>query len=354
MWRPPWPRQGYGEQERFARAVDGEHDPEFQDELAVVAALRRLGADTPPDEGARARIAERIAQPPARARRRPRLVPVLAAALVTLFALSGLGLLLSHDALPGETLYHLKRAREGAVLELTFDGEQRALARLEYASLRLDELTELVDRDVPDRAAYALGLADFTGDVRAAIGGLTSAATSSDGRQLDRLGTWVALQSGRLTALRDALPASTGEPVELLTRVRDRVTSLDDRMHCLQITSGRFDELGALPATGACLPPRGPDAGPDPTPQPLPPAHEPQAPASVLPVTNAKPSPPDGVGVPAPAPAPPSPHPVPAPQVVPAPVPAPTSPRLPDSNSPPKPVVSIPPLLPGLPGVSVG
>ncbi|MFF5986124.1 DUF5667 domain-containing protein [Prauserella flavalba] len=359
MWRPPWPRQGRGEHERFARAVEHGHGPEFSDELAVVAALRRLGADTAPDDEARTRIAGRIEdarqRPP---RRRPRTVPVVAAAMALLFALSGLGLLLADDALPGEPLYDLKRLRETAVLELTFDDEARALTHLEYAARRIDELTVLVERGRFDEHAYATGMADFTGDTRAGVLQLTALATSSDGRQLEPLGDWAERQSSRLAALHRVLPANATdatEPVELLARVRQRVTALSDRMGCYQITSGEFDELGALPATGTCGLPESLRAGEYRRPGTIPPpAYEPPEPPAVQPLTSAGTSTPEPVLTPSPTPPPPTPAPTPSETAVPAPIPAPTGPRLPDSSPPPAPVVSIPPLLPGLPGVSIG
>ncbi|WP_158559801.1 DUF5667 domain-containing protein [Prauserella sp. PE36] len=358
MWRPPWPRQGRGEHERFARAVEHGHGHEFSDELAVVAALRRLGADTALDDEARTRIAGRIEASGRRPGRRPRTVPVVAALMALLFAVSGLALLLSDDALPGETLYDLKRLRETAVLELTFDDEARGLKHLEYAERRIDELTVLVEQGRFDEQAYAIGMADFTGDTRAGVVQLTALATSSDGRQLAPLGGWAARQSSRLAALHAVLPADitdAAEPAELLTRVRQRVTALSDRMGCYEITSGSFDELGALPATGTCGLPESLRAGEYRRPGTVPaPAYEPPESPAMQPLRSAGTSTTEPVVTPSPTPPPTTPTPTPSETAVPAPIPAPTGPRLPDSTVPPAPVVSIPPLLPGLPGVSIG
>lgn len=362
--------------ERFARAVESAADSrsleaddrECRDELAMVGALRRLGEQPALDAEARERIAARAAErreprprpapaPTDRQRRPSRRGPVAAAAVAVLIALGGLGVLLSGDALPGDALYDLKQLREATVLELTFDDEEKAFKHLEYAERRLDELETLAARDA-GADAFAVALRGFSKQAAAGTSQLTAIATGSDGHQLRPLRLWAAAQSARVSPLRPELPPRP-EPQRLLTRIQERANALAERMDCYEVTSGEFDELGALPAEGACR--AGGDAFdglPDPVPTtpperttepeeplavlPRPPSTVPGTPASE-PVTGpTTPRLPDGTSI--------SPPPViepPIPTVVPGPPP-------PGGDATGPPAVSVPPLLPGLPRIGNG
>lgn len=314
--------------ENFARAVDrldgagaDSGDSELDAELAVVRDLRRAGTAPVSDQETRrtvaALIAGKIAQPDQTAnpepvepglarRRRPR--PALAAVFCLLAGLGGLAVLLAESALPGDTLYPLKRARESAVLALTFDDQERAQQRLTYAADRVDELGRLVERDGDSaKRGAATGFADFESAARAASAALTSMAAGTDGDQLGTLRSWAVRQSHQLTELTPALTSATvdeqGSSLALLDRIEHRVTALHERLDCYRITSGDSDELGALPATGPCLPP-GQKAGdqqvpaPAPSPSPSPPKEEP--PPDTLassPVAGQADAPPERVGV---------------------------------------------------------
>ncbi|WP_146147542.1 DUF5667 domain-containing protein [Prauserella shujinwangii] len=366
MKRPPW-RAGRDEQhERFARAVDGHAaDREFDEELAIVSALRRLGSEAELDDEARQRIERRATSDPGPVRRHPRhprhrtRLPVAAA--LALLALAGLGVLLSGTALPGDALYDLKRLREAAELRLTFGEEERALKHLELAGRRVDELTLLADRSAPDEHAFAIALDDFTHQARSGAATLTAVATSSDGRQLGRLRSWATEQAAELAALRPALP-SVAEPTLLLDRIEQRALALADRMGCFQVTSGEFDELGALPAAGVCRETLGElpvlPTEPGPTPEPAQPTKPTEEPLAVAPDTSGwererdgtdRTSGPTSVRLPEPSVT------TTPPPVVEAPVPTTVpGPRLPETDGGDPPAVSIPPLLPGLPGISIG
>ncbi|OQO90955.1 hypothetical protein B1813_15730 [Saccharomonospora piscinae] len=375
MGRTAWSRrsrQARARDERFARAVDSGTDADqFGAELAVVAALRRLGDtvahDVTVDAATRQRMARRSASSP---RRRPLPVLTALAALATLLAFTGL--LLSRDALPGGPLYQLKRAQESAALGLTFDDEDAAVRRLNYASRRLDELATLGETGSaePGRVRAALrGFADHAteGTVR-----LTALATRSDGSQLGVLRDWAGRETARLDTLAPGLPTAlpdavadevTDEVAGLLDRIDRRASALAERMECYEITSAHSDDLGALPATGRCAPPSPLGPGPPPTGQPpaADPALEvdlpveptaapaPPAPSSptspVAPPTSDRPGPPFGSLDPADV-APPA--------TVPAPVSAPERPRLPSEAPVPAPVVSVTGVLSGLPAVTVG
>lgn len=356
-----------GKHERFARALDVRRDPdgdsEFRAELEVVDTLRKVGADdgAGADATTRSRIAHKITapapgrgerpSPPGRARGRGHVRPVLAAAFCLLIGLGGLAVVLSGSALPGDPLYQVKRAREAVVLRLTFDEQDRALQRLAYAAGRLNELRALAEQGTRGEN-YALALADFRDSTGAAAATITTIATGTGGSQLETLGAWAAEQRDKLAALTSELPGTIRQDsaLDLLERIQRRAGALHDRFDCYQITSGRSDELGVLPATGRCRSgPRTVGDGPtgSPAPSALEPLPAPRTPAiSEVPrtpavermvplaTTRTSTSPQPSVSLETIVP-------------VPAPPPAPW-PRLPNGTPRPAPVLSIPPLLPGL------
>ncbi|OLT48777.1 hypothetical protein BJF85_11730 [Saccharomonospora sp. CUA-673] len=272
------------EHERFARAVDSGDDPDFAGELAVVAALRELGRDTARDgalpPAGRARVTDRVLNPAAEPepvpdqdpessqeeprRKRPALATgAVAAGVVGVLGVGAAALWTADNALPGDALYGLKQLSEHTAIGLTWDDEERAYKHLGYASDRLGELTDLTSAGALDAGAdadaYAEGFVDFEQHTRSAASALTDIGTSTDGSQLDRLGEWAHAQGAYVVAL-------PPEAQELLWRVEARTTALSERLSCTQITSGERDELGALPATGACQLPLGapnPPAAPD-------------------------------------------------------------------------------------------
>ncbi|ASR33960.1 hypothetical protein BAY61_01960 [Prauserella marina] len=354
MRLPRWSPARRDEHERFARALDDGDRREFGDELAVVAALRGLGDPNPLDERVRTRIAERVTREASAPRRRRGPYPVVAAGIALVVAATGLGLLLSEDAVPGDPLYHLKRAGETAVIGLTFDEEAKATKHLEFAAKRLDELSAMARQGPADPADVARGLSDFANQTKAGVAPLVTLATSSDGRLLGVLRSWAADQTARLASLGPSLgTTSTAEPEEpssLLVRIEQRAEALIARMNCYQITSGEHDELGALPAAGACAPP--PD-GIAPVPEPD------EDPLSEIDTDGEDPPRARPVSLPTPAPTATVPTlgeraTSPTPHALPAPISATPLPRLPDSAPEAAPLLTIPPLLPGLPEVSIG
>ncbi len=358
MGEPAWSRTRRRDDERFAKAVDsGIGAAEFGTELAVVAALRRLGGSVPVESETRERIAQRITDTRPRRRHRRQRPPVLTTAAVALAALVCLALLLAKDALPGEPLYHLKRAQEAATLGLTFDAEDDAARRLSYASRRLDEITILGRHGVRDTDTYRLALADFTEHATEGASELTALATRTDGRGLTVLSAWAQRESAGLADVEPALPTTvSADLTTLLDRIERRSAALAERMECYEITSVHSDDLGALPAASGCTPPPAKDhAG-----KPRPPAPSERA---------ARPEPRSGHEPPsseestafaehphaaeAATRAPLRPADVAAAPVV-SHVPSPDRPRLPTPEPEDPALVSIAPLLPGLPAVTVG
>ncbi|OLF07091.1 hypothetical protein BLA60_28125 [Actinophytocola xinjiangensis] len=307
---------------------------------------------------------DRPARPVSGARARFAIAAVAVLALVG--SLTGMSLLLARDALPGDALYGFKRTAEAASLGLTFGDESKALKHLDFASARVSEIETLAHR-YPEPAtaptgSYLTALTDFDTDAAAGSRQLIALATRADGSQLELLGAWARQHRDRLNGIElpASVRASEAASVALLGTIAGRADALLARMDCYQITSGSFDEVGALPASGRCEkvaaggPPRDVPAssneqegGPRHDDQPAPPAARSTTPTtppatdlpededppllplpgvgSVLPGTGRSEQPPaDGGGSP-------------------------------DIELPlPLPGIELPPLLPGLPGIVIG
>lgn len=346
--------------ERFARALTSpDPDPDFESDLAIVAALRTLGPDTAPDDAARDRMRERILakSSPAVSSRRGRFAIALVAALALVLALGGMSLLLSRDALPGDALYGVKRTAEAASLGLTFGDESKALKHLEFANARVGEMETLAQRH-PDPAeapvgGYLTALTDFDADATQASRQLIALATRGEVQQLESLRAWVAQQSTRLAALGPRLPGPVQDrgatSRQLLDKIAERSTILLGRADCYQITTGSSDDIGALPATGLC---HRETASSVPN-VPVPTQQQPPRAKATTPETP-PPAAPGGTVVPTPPVTPATPQ-VP---LLPVPVPSapvrPTAPAVPSQPQLPIPILELPPLLPGLPAIRIG
>jgi hypothetical protein len=278
------------------------------------------------------------------------------AVLALVGSLAGMSLLLARDALPGDTLYGVKRTAEAASLGLTFGDEPKALKHLEFAAARVTEIETLAGRypqpgDAPV-GGYLTALTDFDNDAAAGSRQLIALATRADGSLLLSLRDWATQQTSRLDRVTTRLPEAArvrqGASVALLDKITTRSEALYQRMDCFQITSGSFDDIGALPATGACAQ----NPGIDPSlsnsvPPSVPPTPDNSGPQTAPTSTN-------GPLVPT----------NPTPEIPPVPVPgatvsvpAPTTrPGAPPTSPPPTspPLIELPPLLPGLPGLRVG
>ncbi|MBN6036110.1 DUF5667 domain-containing protein [Amycolatopsis sp. 195334CR] len=348
----PWER----ERDRFARAVEdpSPDDDEFRHELDLVGQLRRLGNTATPGPETRERIAAAIEARPVvpPPRRRTRWGPVIAGGLAGLIGIGGLGVALAGDALPGDSLYGMKLAGETATVGLTFDDEARAGKRLDHAGGRLAELRELGGRDA---AEFRATLDSFGQAAREGTAELTAVATGTSGAQLTGLRSWAAEQARVLADLRPSVPEGASvafdNAVVLMDRVDRRAAALAERMSCYQITSGKHDDLGALPATAGCgdgspppAVPADPGAPADPDDPALVPVDRPESPTVATPPVDDRPITATPVLV---APS------LPAPPVTEAPPPV-TRPRPPIMPPPPGELLRLPPLLPGLPEVRVG
>ncbi|MPZ84129.1 MAG: hypothetical protein GEV28_28520 [Actinophytocola sp.] len=293
---------------------------------------------------------------------RARFAIAAVAVLALIGSLTGMSLLLARDALPGDALYGVKRTAEAASLGLTFGDEPQALKHLEFAGARVGEIETLArrypDRDSAPVGGYLTALTDFDNDAAAGSRQLIALATRADGRQLDALRSWAQQQDARLTEVTPRLPAAARNretaTLALLDKIATRAGALFARMDCYQITSGSFDDVGALPATGAC----GDATGADPNaPSSSVPGDTDSSVQPTVPPQGAEPST-SGQPTPALPPLPPVARTVPQP-APPGSDPSPGAEQPPGDGSTivlplPLPAIELPPLLPGLPGVRIG
>jgi hypothetical protein len=266
-------------------------DPTVQGELSVVAALRQVGDTLSPTPTERERMRQRLMAEfssvvhegtspvlplrVAQHRRwlagqtRGRLLVAAAAALCLLMSLSGMSVLLSRDALPGDALYSFKRTTESAELGLTFGDQPKALKHLEFAGDRVNEIEVMASqaedaakwpagRSVAGQSGFLRALDDFDSDAAAGARLLTDLALGDKPSSLGELRSWAEQQKARLVTLQKALPVLISTRVDrtisLLDRIIARASALSGRSSCVKITSGTRDELGLLPARDACKP----------------------------------------------------------------------------------------------------
>ncbi|MDQ3905401.1 MAG: DUF5667 domain-containing protein [Actinomycetota bacterium] len=278
------------EHEAFARAVDSGmrdvSDLTLQRELTITAALCQVGVSVGPTEQERDRMRRRVMAefssvvhegnspvlPMRMASRqrwipdqtRGRLVVAAAAALCLLMSLSGMSLLLSRDAVPGDALYSFKRTAESAELGLTFGDQPKALKHLEFASARINEI-EIMAEQADSAGNWSAGqgkflraLDDFDSDATAGARLLTGLALSGQPTSLAALRSWAEQQKTRLATVRAALALPTSARVDsslaLLDRIITRASALSNRSSCVTVTTGARDDLGLIPARDACKP----------------------------------------------------------------------------------------------------
>jgi hypothetical protein len=261
-------------------------DLALQQELSIAATLCQVGTSVGPTPSERDRMRRRVMAEfhsvvhegnspvlPMRVSSRRRWIPdqtrgrlvvAAAAALCLLMSLSGMSLLLSRDAVPGDALYTFKRTAESAELGLTFGDQPKALKHLEFASARVNEIEIMADQAdsagnwSAGQAKFLRALDDFDSDAAAGSRLLTGLALSGQPGSLPALRGWGEQQKTRLSAVRAALALPTSARMDstlaLLDRIILRTSALSHRSDCVTITTGTRDDLGLLPARDACKP----------------------------------------------------------------------------------------------------
>jgi hypothetical protein len=259
----------------------GPSDPKLAGELAVVTMLRRAAPDptvTRLDDDARARIRAKVLtaatapqpEPRPRPRRRLGIIPTagprgrLLVAFGALFclivALSGMAMLVSENAVPGDALYGVRKAAESAAVGLTMGEQARGEKHLQFAADRVSDLDALIAQHPDPNSGpvgdYLTAFADFDTDASAGSTDLTDFGAGNAPNVLTGLRGWAGNQGDRIAALNVGLPASAkaadARSVALLSRIEQRTTALLARTSCYTVTSGITDDIGVLPATGAC------------------------------------------------------------------------------------------------------
>lgn len=170
------------------------------------------GAVPPTRDGRGRHVLARSRRPARGARRRPmRGTPVLTSAAMALtLVLAGAGVLASTSALPGDTLYPVKRASETAGLALTFDDAGLARRHLDLASTRLAEVERLIETnpqlptEQPELVRESLREFDQSAEQGARI--LLAEHTSDAEVAREDLRNWATRESERLATVRSTLP----------------------------------------------------------------------------------------------------------------------------------------------------
>jgi hypothetical protein len=189
---------------------------------------------------------------------RGRALLAVAGAVCLLLSLSGMGMLLSRDAVPGDTLYGLKRTAENASLNLAFDEHDYTVRHLEVADTRLGEVEALAGRRDQDRldAYYRNSFGGFDQHLKEASRLISRQAAAGDFELVSKLRVWTDEQGRRLELLQRKLPAGVREDatseLRTLGAIYQRADALTARRLCKQVVTGTTDELGPIPSNQPC------------------------------------------------------------------------------------------------------
>jgi len=187
--------------------------PEVTPRAEFAADLReRLMAEAPaalavaaPDGGSRLSVGHSHA--PTRTRRERRLAVAIAAASIV--GATGASAVASQGALPGDTLYPVKRLVEDARTTLAMGETVKADVLLSQARTRLQEVRELGERDDVDAAAIKRTIGDFSDDADSASTILLADyADHRDEQAIGKLRTFTSQGATTLSELADLLPDS--------------------------------------------------------------------------------------------------------------------------------------------------
>ncbi|MGI8666234.1 MAG: DUF5667 domain-containing protein [Jatrophihabitans sp.] len=239
-------------------------DSRFKAELRsqLVAIAPRILAESATDAQAVPAVGPAGRSGLGRAIRRPLIAVAGSAAVLVL--LLGLAVWVSNGALPGQSLYGVKRASENVQLSIAGGDTAKGKAYLQLATSRVKEAGKLVGGtdgqpatlSAHTRSLVASTLSSADSDSRngmQSLGKASVAQMSAD--PIAGIANWASQQRSRLSDLQGRLPAgSTRNRVEasqaLLQKIATRASQLSARIGCGCLSQTHADELGPLPCTG--------------------------------------------------------------------------------------------------------
>ncbi|MGH3731706.1 MAG: DUF5667 domain-containing protein, partial [Micromonosporaceae bacterium] len=179
---------------------------------------------------------------------------VAVGATAGVLALSGVSTA-SGDAVPGDTLYTVKRQTERAQLALAGSDVNRGQLHLSFARTRLAEARAVADG--PESLTAALD--DMDADVRDGVRLLTGAAVErGDAGVLGGVDSFVPTQRRHVVDLVSSLGGESRNralrSLELLDKVADRSAELRQSVLCTGQGNGYADSLGPVPQRCTALP----------------------------------------------------------------------------------------------------
>lgn len=182
---------------------------------------------------------------------------IVVGGFAALAVVTGVTSTVSQNALPGDAMYGVKRASEGVGGVFTMGGQAEAARQLDLARSRVDEVENLMARSSsppPDAITGSLDDFDRATSTGSRLMLSESDTEGADPSRLAELRTWAEAQSDRLSAIQDGLPAASrpeaAEAVRLLDRVLARAEALRATSGCATDDGGSVDDLGPLP--GEC------------------------------------------------------------------------------------------------------
>lgn len=245
---------------------DGSPDPQFKAQLRhrlVTLASVQLPRQAehararalPPGAPRSTRPAGHSPQPTRPPRGGPRLAFV-AAMMCMLVMLSGLAIIASHRALPGDALYSLKRTTEDISVSVARGDEARAWRLLDFAHTRAGEALDVLGTDgTPSGEDVTRALRTLRDMDSNTLEGTRLLTVRSVAKRLDRpladLSAWSSDQRALLDPITNRLSGAAAvradQSLGLLTRIIERVTALRSQLGCSCLASTTIDDLGPIP-----------------------------------------------------------------------------------------------------------
>ena len=199
--------------------------------------------------------------------RRPLLAFSGAAAVLVL--LLSVAVWMAGGALPGQSLYGIKRASENFQLSVAGSDTSKGEKYLKFASSRATESSKLIGSGQPDPHAASLiasTLHAADSDARNGVRLLTNAAVSDVSTDpLSRIANWQGPQRARIAALLPQLPAGPARSqasasLALLRQIAVRVSQLKQELGCTCLSPTNADVLGPLPCPSPSCTAKSPNA----------------------------------------------------------------------------------------------